>query len=87
MSDSRLRSLVDTAVISRREYETFMVFQSNDIGRQFLTNMMNSIVMEEPVHMPTGVLFAWHDGRRAVWRDIQMIIDKVNFEMEKTYDN
>ena len=79
-----LKSILNEGKISKIEYKTYLTFMGNDVAREFLAFMLESIVMEEP-STPTNDLFAWHDGRRSVWRDIKVMINKVNDILEN-YD-
>ncbi len=80
----KLKSLLNEGKISKIEYKTYIAFMGNDVAKEFLALMLDSIVMEEP-ETPTSELFIWHDGRRSVWRDIKMMINKVNDILEN-YD-
>lgn len=87
MSESnRLVSLVRQGKITDFEYLTYLVFTGDDVGERYLRMQLDSIVMEEPIE-PTESLFAWHDGRRSVWRDIKRMIDMVNKELEETQND
>jgi len=81
----KLQRLLHEGKISKIEYKTYITFVGNDVAKEFLVYMLESIVMEEP-QQPSMELFVWHDGRRSVWRDIKIIINKVNDVMEKYND-
>lgn len=83
MSDRKLSLLLEQQKISLLEYKIYLLFTGNDIGREVLKAMLMAIVMEEPMQ-PTDTLFAWHDGRRSTWRDIQRMIDSVNNHLENS---
>ena len=82
---NKLQSLLHEGKITKREYKTYITFIGNDVAKEFLADMLDSIVMEEP-QQPTDTLFIWHDGRRSVWRDIKIMINKVNDVMEQYND-
>jgi len=85
MSD-RLTSLFREGKINDIEYQTYLTFTGNEVARSFLNKMLDSIIMEEPVQ-PTRQLFAWHDGRRSVWRDIRLMLQKVETILENREDD
>ena len=85
MSD-RVRNLLHEGRIGQYEYDTYILFEGNDLGRRVLKDRLLAAVMEEPV-TGTGEAFAFADGRRSVWREINLIILKIQKELEKTHDN
>lgn len=78
----KLNALLATKHISKHEYDTYMLFAVSQVGQEYLKYRVESAFMEEP-HQSSGVDFAWHNGRMSVFRDIKMIIDRVNEELER----
>ena len=79
---NKLVNLLREGKIDDLSYRAYITFAGNDVASLFLKQMLESIVMEEPAK-PTKQLFAWHDGRRSVWRDIKRMIDFVSAQLEK----
>lgn len=73
---NKLSSLRDEGKISDEEYNTYLLFVANDIGALYLKKKLYSVVMEE-VTTPTKQCFTWKDGRHSTWRDISMMICRV----------
>jgi hypothetical protein len=64
-----LNRLLNKKKINKQQYDLFLLF-SNKNGTDFLKNQLLLMAMEEsPKATDPG--FAWADGRRSVWRDIQ----------------
>ena len=83
---SKLSNLRKEGKISQYDYDTYLLFVGNDVGSIYLKKMLESILMEEPVK-PTKQLFAWHDGRRSVWRDIKLSIDRTEKLLKGTIND
>lgn len=81
MIDNELSELLKSKKITRTAYLTYLVFMSAEVGREFLKNQLEGILMEEPA-LCTQVNFAWHDGRRSCWRDIKVVLNTVEAELE-----
>jgi len=84
MSD-RVLSLFREGKIGQYEYDTYLLFEGSDLGRRILKDRLLAAVMEEPA-TGTGEAFAFADGRRSVWREINLIILNIHKEVEKTHD-
>jgi hypothetical protein len=78
---NKLSTLRQEGKLTDYEYNTYLLFCGNDVGVRYLIHAMQSSFMEEPIK-PSSPLFAWHDGRKSVWRDIQRIIDKIEQLLE-----
>lgn len=79
-------NLVRSGKISQYEYDIYIMYEGSDLGRRMLKEHLMSAVMEDPLDNPKAAraqVFAWQDGRRSVWRDINLIIIKINMLMEK----
>ena len=73
-----IEELLKAKKISQSEYEIFMLFQANELGRKILDRMMQDTFMDEPSEKEFGgVGFAFYDGRRSVFRDIHRALLKV----------
>lgn len=71
----RLNQLLNQNQIDKNQYDLFLLF-ANHPGSEFLQNQLIRVAMEEsPV--PTHDGFAWLDGRRSVWRDIQNTVNYI----------
>lgn len=79
---SIINRLVSLEIISQFEYDAYVFFEANETGRECLKKMLEQIVLE-PSTFCKRDSFAWHDGRRSVWRDIKLAIKKVNYEIEE----
>lgn len=83
MSD-KLNRLLSKKIISKSIYDTYLLFELNELGRNYLNNSLDSIYMEQPEESNVNDPYPWHDGRRSVWRDIKIVIEKVKIELEKS---
>jgi hypothetical protein len=77
----KLKALLEENKITKFEYKTYMMYCSNDMGREYLKDAVESSFMEEAIQ-PMEDCFAWIDGRKSVWRDIKVMINKVQYLME-----
>lgn len=77
----RLEVLLKENKITRVEYETYLLFALDDIGKRYFNRMWKSCLMEEPLELKNETAM-WHDGRRSVWRHIQVLIDNVEHQLE-----
>ena len=64
------------------EYKAYLLFYLNDQGAQFIKNAFEGVSMEEPMSLDSECAFSWMDGRRSIWRDIKIAINKVNYLLE-----
>lgn len=78
---NKLTNLLTEGKIDKYEFDTYLMFGADDLGRDYLKNMLNAIVLEEPVS-GRGTDYAKVDGRRSVWRNIKLVVDKLNFLLE-----
>lgn len=70
-----IEDLLKVKKISPEQYELYMLFQANELGRKVLERMTHFSFMEEPQDMDfSGEGFAFYDGRRSVFRDIHRAI-------------
>lgn len=72
-----LVALLQTKQIDRWGYDSYVLFWLNEVGRTYLKNMLEQIVMEEPI-VGMENAFSFADGRRSVWRDIKKAVDSIN---------
>lgn len=73
-----VENLLSLKLISPGEYDTYMLYQVNELGRKSLERMMFDTFMDEPGGKDaTGIDYAFFDGRRSVFRDIRRTIIKV----------
>lgn len=86
MSNEKFVELYRQGIIKEDEYYTYLLFECQDEGRRYLANRIESVLMEEPIN-PTKDLFAWHDGRRSVWRDLKIIIKNVDQKIKESLVN
>jgi hypothetical protein len=76
----KLIQLLQKDQINKDQYDLFLLF-GQGLGREFLKNQLLYSVMEETL-IPTESGFAWIDGRRSVWRDIQHTLTHINQLLE-----
>ena len=70
--------LLNAKKITPGEADTYNLYQANELGRKCLSQMMQDTYMDEPTKTEfTGVGFAYYDGRRSVFRDINRVIMKI----------
>ena len=64
--------LLKAGKITRYDYLVYALFECNELGREFFSNMLNDTFMDEPVSMDDGgIKLAFLDGRRSVYRDVR----------------
>lgn len=81
-----LDELVSSGRITVQQKEMYLTYTQSDHGRNTLHNMMHDTFMEEPNH-PSGVAYAFSDGRRSVCRDITKTLQIVEIELKKGLAN
>lgn len=82
---NKLNTLLSEKKISKEQYDLFLLFAPTQ-GAEFLKNKLMDAVMEEsPIATDPG--FAWADGRRSVWRDIQNTINFIYNLLEENDGN
>lgn len=75
-AQDKAHELYQSGRISSREYESFILFEKNELGKKYFDDMVRSLVFEIPP-VQNDVCFAWECGRQAVFREIKMMIDRV----------
>ena len=83
---SRLQGLLASGKITQFDYKTYLLF-SSEMGAPYLRDMIHTYYMEEPAAIASDTPFAWLDGRRSVWRDLQNSMDRVNNLLNGGHDN
>ena len=73
----KLKALLDKKAINRFEYECYLIFGIEDLGRKFLKNVQDMFFLEEPPALNTEANFAWKDGRMSAWRDVAQAVNIV----------
>ncbi len=82
---NKLDILLSKKKISKEQYDLFLLFSKKQ-GADFLKNQLIRTAMEESP-TPTDPGFAWSDGRRSVWRDIQNTVIYIYQLLEKDNGN
>lgn len=73
-----IEDLLNAKKISPEEFDMYMLYQANELGRKCLDRMTLESFMDEPQDKEfNGVGFAFYDGRRSVFRDIRRAIFKI----------
>lgn len=73
-----IEELLKAKKISPEEFDLYMLFQANELGRKCLDRMMQDSFMDEPTDKEFGATgFAFYDGRRSVFRDIHRTLLRV----------
>lgn len=78
--ENKLVQLLKKDQINKNQYDLFLLFGKGP-GSGFLKEQLLYSVMEETL-IPTESGFAWIDGRRSVWRDIQHTLTHINQLLE-----
>lgn len=81
---AKLQQLLKKDHINKNQYDLFLLF-GQGLGSEFLKNQLFHSIMEE-TPIPTESGFAWIDGRRSVWRDIQHTLTHINQLLEGEND-
>jgi hypothetical protein len=76
----KLNALLTQRKINKEQYDLFILF-GQAFGTEFIRNKLISSAMEESP-CPSNDGFAWLDGRRSVWRDIQHTLSYINQLLE-----
>jgi hypothetical protein len=70
-----IEALLQTQKITPEQFDMYMLFQVNELGRKVLDRMTHAYFMDEPAEKEfSGAGFAFYDGRRSVFRDIHRSI-------------
>jgi len=80
----KLIQLLQKDQINKDQYDLFLLFGQGIGYKIFKNQLLNSILEETPI--PTESGFAWIDGRRSVWRDIQNTLTHINQLLEGEND-
>lgn len=76
--DPTLNSLFQSGKISKEQYEFYVLFEINPLGKACKERLMMETFMDEPDKDEFGADgFAFFDGRRSVIRDIYRAIEKI----------
>lgn len=83
--------LLASKKITPEEYDLYVLYQVNELGRKVRDKAMNEMFMDEPTDKEfNGVGFAFYDGRRSYFRDVmrtiltvEEIIKDVNNDSER----
>ncbi|HEY2567208.1 MAG TPA: hypothetical protein VGH95_05855 [Candidatus Aquirickettsiella sp.] len=81
----KLIQLLKKDQINKDQYDLFLLFEQGRPGNEFLKKQLFHSAMEETL-IPTESGFAWIDGRRSVWRDIQHTLAHINQLLEGEND-
>jgi hypothetical protein len=82
---NKLTNLLREGKIDKYEFDTYLMFGADDLGRNYLKNMLDAIVLEEPIS-GKPIEYGKAEGRRSVWRQIKLVIDKLNYLLEGNQD-
>jgi hypothetical protein len=79
-----IEELLKAKKIAPEEYDLYMLYQANELGRKCMDRMMHETYMDEPTDKEfNGVGFAFYDGRRSVFRDIRRAISKIEYFLKE----
>lgn len=79
-----IEELLKADKISRFDYLVYALFECNEFGREFFSNMLIDTFMEEPLRMESGgIKLAFIDGRRSVFRDIRRALFTVKQKLQE----
>ena len=79
---NKVVNLLNEGKIDLYQYDVYVLYEVNEMGRTFLKNKMEANAREEPQHdRPNS--YAWYDGRRSCWREIDAIVSFVKYLVEK----
>lgn len=83
-----LASLLEANLITKAEYDVFVLFSVEERGQLFVKRMVEDTFMDQaPPELFTGEMLAYSEGRRSVIRDIKLTITKINQLLRGDYDN
>jgi hypothetical protein len=74
----KLSLLLSKGKIDKYHYDTYILFEMTDLGREYLKNVLESIVLEETLPGQAER----QDGRRSCWRDIKIAVNLVKNILE-----
>ena len=83
------KDLLKMGRISRSDYETYLIFEVYDAGRDYLKRLFESVCMEDPLGFECEAPFAHQDGRISVVRDFKRSIAEVKTKLNicEEYEN
>lgn len=73
----KLKAFLNKKTITRFEYECYLLFAIEDLGKNFLKNVQEMFFLEEPPALENEASFAWKDGRMSAWRDVAQAVKLV----------
>lgn len=73
-----LQRLLSSNSINIAQYDTYVLFEINELGREYLKNILESSFLEKAEFGKMRDSYAWHDGRKSVWRDIKLTILEID---------
>lgn len=85
MIEDKLAALLNAEKINKFQYDTYLLFGATEIGRKYLANMVESVLVEKAPPIREG--FAYQDGRRSWWGEIKTTINVVNLKLEGKLDD
>jgi hypothetical protein len=73
-----LEEVLKAKKITPEQFDMYMHYQVNELGRKLLhQGMMTTFMDEVPVMGMTGEQLAFNEGRRSIFRDVYVAIDIV----------
>ncbi len=84
MSD--IKSLLHSGKILQPEYDSYILFELDEFGREYLKNIIEATFLEPSDAGKMEHTFAWHAGRQSVWREIKTTILKINYLLGEEND-
>jgi hypothetical protein len=81
-----LKALLLDGSITIYEYDNYVLFEMNELGKSYLKNVIESTFLEIPDDSGYPNSYAMHAVRISVWREIKLIIIKVTHLLEKYND-
>lgn len=69
--------LLQSGVINKLEYDTFILFEHSDLGKEFLKLVIDEMFYETPEGVDRDLL-SWYEGRRSVFRQIKLKINEIH---------
>jgi hypothetical protein len=79
-----IEDVLKSRKITSEQYDLYMLYQVNELGRKLLhQGMMNTFMDEVPVKDMTGEQLAFNEGRRSIFRDVYVAIDIVEHAIKE----
>ncbi len=80
--------LLKTGRISPEDFDLYMHYQVNELGRKLLNQGTMNTFMDEPSEKDfTGEKLGFNEGRRSVFRDIHQAINRVQLSIKGSLDD